>query len=47
MQFSKLPELTIALNKWVLSIEKFFISFGEILSELYINLYLNLKTANT
>lgn len=46
MQFSKLPELTIALNKWVFSIEKFFISFGEILFELYINSYLNLKTAN-
>lgn len=46
MQFTKLPELTIALKKWAFSIKKKIISFGEILSELYINSYLNLKTAN-
>lgn len=43
MQFSKLPELTIALNKWALSTEILFISFGEILYELYMNLYLRGK----
>lgn len=43
MQFGKYHELNIAINKWVLSIEIFFIPFGEILSELCMNEYLGGK----
>lgn len=37
MQFGKQHELNIALNKWTLNIEIFFILFGEILPALYMN----------